>query len=146
FILLTLGVMSVLSGVAALGGEKQQGPLQGLLTFAQGDALRELHVVLAWTMLVIVALHILGVVVSSFSDRENLPAAMIRGRKRAASEQSVSLAGNAAIAMLVVLAGFAAWYFRGYFKTSGDAPYLPFPGPTLAMDPQWQHECGSCHL
>ncbi len=41
FILLTLGALSVLSGVAALGGEKQQGPLQGLLTFAQGDALRD---------------------------------------------------------------------------------------------------------
>jgi cytochrome b len=146
FILLTLGALSVLSGVAALGGEKQQGPLQGLLTFAQGDVLREVHSVLAWTMLAIVALHILGVVVSSFSDRENLPVAMIRGRKRAANEQSVSLAGNAAIAMLLVLAGFAAWYFRGYFKVARDVPYLPFAGPTLAMDPQWQHECGSCHL
>jgi cytochrome b len=147
FILLTLGALSVLSGVAALGGEKQQGPLRGLLTFAQGDALREVHEVLAWTMLVVVATHLLGVVVSSLSDRENLPAAMIRGRKRAAAtEQSVSLAGNAAIAMLVVLAGFAAWYFRGYFKATRDVPYLPFVGPALATDGQWQHECGSCHL
>ncbi|HEX3632499.1 MAG TPA: cytochrome b/b6 domain-containing protein, partial [Casimicrobiaceae bacterium] len=147
FILLTLGALAVLTGVAALGGEKQQGPLQGLLTFAQGDALREVHSVLAWTMLAVVAVHILGVVVSSYSDRENLPVAMIRGRKRAAeSEQSVSLAANAAIAMLVVLVGFAAWYFRGYFKSARDVPYLPFPGPVLAMDAQWQHECGSCHL
>ena len=147
FILLTLGALSVLTGVAALGGEKQQGPLQGLLTFAQGDALREVHEVLAWAMLAVVAMHILGVVVSSLSDRENLPVAMIRGRKRAVeSEQSVSLAANAAIAMLVVLAGFAAWYFRGYFKTARDVPYLPFAGPALAMDAQWQHECGSCHL
>jgi hypothetical protein len=121
--------------------------LQGLLTFAQGDALREMHEVVAWTMLVVVAMHILGVILSSVFDRENLPAAMIRGRKRAAeSEQSVSLAGNAAIAILVVLAGFAAWYFRGYFNTARDVPYLPFVGPALAMDAQWQHECGSCHL
>ena len=146
FILLTLGGLSVLSGVAALGGEKQQGPLQGLLTFTQGDALREVHSVLAWAMLAVVAAHILGVVVSSLSDRENLPAAMIRGRKRASAEQSVSLASNAAIAMLVVVAGFAAWYFRGYLKAARDVPYLPFPGPVLAMDAQWQHECGSCHL
>ena len=147
FILLTLGALSVLTGVATLGGEKQLGPLQGLLTFAQGDALREVHSALAWTMLAVAALHIIGVVVSSYSDRENLPAAMIRGRKRAAeSEQSVSLAANAAIAMVVVLAGFAAWYFRGYVKAAPDAPYLPFPGPALAMDAQWQHECGSCHL
>jgi len=147
FIVLTLGTLSVLSGVAALGGEKQQGPLQGLLTFTQGDALREAHSVLAWTMLAVVALHILGVVVSSFSDRENLPAAMVRGRKRArAGEASVSLASNAAIALLVVLGGFAAWYFRGYFKAGSDVPYLPFVGPALAMDAQWQHECGSCHL
>ena len=109
--------------------------------------MREVHEVLAWAMLAVVAMHILGVVVSSLSDRENLPVAMIRGRKRAVeSEQSVSLAANAAIAMLVVLAGFAAWYFRGYFKTARDVPYLPFAGPALAMDAQWQHECGSCHL
>jgi cytochrome b len=147
FILLTLGALSVLSGVAALGGEKQQGPLRGVLTFAEGDALREVHEVLAWTMLVVVTLHILGVVASSLLERENLPVAMIRGRKRAAeSEQSVSLAANAAIAMLVVSVGFAAWYFRGYFKTARDVPYLPFTGPALAMDAQWQHECGSCHL
>ena len=147
FILLTLGALSVLSGVAALGGDKQQGPLRGVLTFAEGDALREVHEVLAWTMLVVVTLHILGVVASSLLERENLPVAMIRGRKRAAeSEQSVSLAANAAIAMLVVSVGFAAWYFRGYFKTARDVPYLPFTGPALAMDAQWQHECGSCHL
>jgi cytochrome b len=147
FILLALGALSVLSGVAALGGGKQQGPLRGLLTFAQGDALREMHEVLAWTMLAVVAVHILGVVASSLLDRENLPATMIRGRKRAAeNEQSVSVAGNAAIAMLVVLAGFTAWYFRGYFKTARDVPYLPFAGPALALDAQWQHECGSCHL
>ncbi len=147
FIVLTLGALSVLSGVAALGGEKQQGPLQGLLTFAQGDALREVHSVLAWTMLAVVAVHILGVVVGSLSDRENLPAAMIGGRKRApANEQSVSLAGNAAIALLVVLAGFAAWYFRGYLKAAREVPYFPFAGPVLAMDAQWQHECESCHL
>jgi cytochrome b len=147
FVLLTLGALSVLSGVAALGGEKQQGPLRGLLTFAEGDAVREVHEVLAWTMLVVVTMHILGVVVSSLLERENLPAAMIRGRKRAAdSEQSVSLAANAALAMLVVSMGFTAWYFRGYFKTARDVPYLPFTGPALAMDAQWQHECGSCHL
>ena len=147
FILLTLGALSVLTGVAALGGEKQQGPLQGLLTFAQGDALREIHEVLAWTMLAVVAMHLVGVVASSLFERENLPAAMIRGRKRAVeSEQSVSLAANAAIAMLIVSVGFAAWYFRGYFKTARDVPYLPFTGPALAMDAQWQHECGSCHL
>ena len=146
FILLTLGALSVLSGIAALGGEKQQGPLQGLLTFAQGDALHEVHEVLAWMMLAVVAIHILGVVASSLSDRENLPAAMIRGRKRAENEQSVSLAANAAIALLVVLAGFTAWYFRGYLKAARDVPYLPFAGPALAMDAQWQHECGSCHL
>jgi hypothetical protein len=137
-----LGALSVLSSVAR-SAAKAAGTVAGLLTFAQGDAARALCCL---TMLVVVAMHILGVVEQSFGPR-NLPAAMIRGRKRAAdSEQSVSLAGNSAIAMLVVLVGFASWYFRGYFTTARDVPYLPFAGPALAMDAQWQHECGSCHL
>lgn len=147
FALLLLAVLTTLSGIMALGGEKQQGPLRGVLSYAQGDALREAHEVLAWTMLAVVVVHLVGVAVSSFVDAENLAGAMIRGRKRApAGEASVSLAGNAAVALLLGLVAFAAWYFRGYLEASRDDPYRPFVGPVLASDAQWEHECASCHL
>jgi cytochrome b len=147
FALLLLGALTTLTGVMALGGEKQQGPLRGLLTYAQGDTVREAHEVLAWAMLAVVVAHLAGVAVSSVADAENLPGAMLRGRKRApAGTQPVVPAANAAIVLLLILTGFGAWYFRGYLKATGQQPYLPFPGPVLATDAAWQRECGSCHL
>ncbi len=146
YALLTLAAASVISGIAALGGEKQHGPLRGVLSFAQGDTAREIHEVFAWTLLGVVIAHVLGVVLSSIADRENLALAMISGSKRAATlEASVPRAGSVAIAMLVALTAAAAWYFRGYFQQTPGHPNLPFNGPVLAEDPAWQRECGSCH-
>jgi len=49
-----------------------------------GDAAVEaVHEVIAWAMLVLVALHIAGVIVTGRAHDENLVAAMVHGRKRA---------------------------------------------------------------
>lgn len=58
----------------------------GWATYAStnGEAYEDLHEVLATLMLVIVALHILGVAVGSWVHHENLIGAMITGRKHGA--------------------------------------------------------------
>jgi cytochrome b len=50
----------------------------------------ETHDVLAKSLLVLVALHVLGVVATSLAHRENLAASMIHGRKRAADPRDVA--------------------------------------------------------
>jgi cytochrome b len=146
YALLGLGLLTVASGIATLGGQKHHGPLASL-TFAQGDVLHEIHQISAWTMLVVILLHLLGVALSSFADRENLALGMVTGRKLAPPDvPPVPRARGVGIAMLVVLLAAAAGYFRGYTSSTPEHPYAPFTGPTLAMDATWNDECGSCHL
>lgn len=49
-----------------------------------GEAAEELHQVIAWVLLAMVALHVLAVIVMSMLERENLVRAMVTGDKPAA--------------------------------------------------------------
>ena len=66
----------VAPALADAGGDRASGKIGG-------DALEEVHEVLANLMLLLIALHIAGVIVTSRRHHENLPRAMITGRKRA---------------------------------------------------------------
>lgn len=52
--------------------------------------LEDVHEALSVSLLVLIAMHVAGVVVTSFAHRENLASAMIHGRKRAAEEGDVA--------------------------------------------------------
>ena len=151
YALLTLAAGAVISGIAALSGGKQHGPLRSVLSFAQGDTARAIHEVLAWAMLAVVVAHLLGVVASSVADRQNLALSMLSGHKHAPEGlDSVPRHAGVAAAMLIALAASAFFYFRGYLQATAERPYLPFSraadAPALASDPAWERECGSCHL
>ncbi len=53
------------------------------------ERLEEVHYVCAVTLLVLVALHVVGVIVMSVKHRENLAGAMIHGNKRAAGQGDI---------------------------------------------------------
>ncbi|MBY0235180.1 MAG: cytochrome b/b6 domain-containing protein [Burkholderiaceae bacterium] len=78
-----------------------------------GEWLEETHELLANGLLAVIGLHVLGVLVSSWLHRENLPRAMITGRKQAAPEQGIrrSWAPLAALILVAVL-GFWAWQWQ----------------------------------
>jgi cytochrome b len=85
----------------------------GVLLFQDigGDVMEELHEVLSFAMLAVVALHLAGVVVSSILHRENLVRAMITGSKEAAPEEAEKRShGWLGVIMLVVMVTFWAGY------------------------------------
>jgi cytochrome b len=50
-----------------------------------GELFEALHEGLAWGLLALIALHLVGVLVSSLAERQNLALSMLTGRKRGAS-------------------------------------------------------------
>ncbi|HEY5720257.1 MAG TPA: cytochrome b/b6 domain-containing protein [Gammaproteobacteria bacterium] len=82
--LLLLGLLVVCaSGVALDGAENFAGPLQELRLFRWTGPIEEIHELASDAVTALVALHLLGVVVSSWLHGENLLLAMLTGRKRA---------------------------------------------------------------
>jgi cytochrome b len=72
-----LGALAVVALLAVTGVTVWTGAFGG-------EAAEELHEVIAWVLLALVALHVAAVVIMSLLERENLVRAMVTGRKPAA--------------------------------------------------------------
>ncbi len=81
-LLLAFLAATVLTGLLVYGGEQQAGPLAGMLSKDTGEAIEEVHDVVANITLALVIAHLAAVALASFVHRENLVGAMITGYKR----------------------------------------------------------------
>lgn len=95
FALLALGIAAGVSGVM-------------LFQDIGGEALEELHELVSYGMLAIVALHVTGVLVSSVMHRENLVRAMITGYKAARPNEGINRA-HAWLGVIMIVAVVAFW-------------------------------------
>lgn len=93
-LLLALAVTCA-SGLLAQGADEHEGPLAGWFTTpattsagdekaeeSGGEIYEEIHELTANLTVALIVLHVLGVIASSIVHRENLPLAMLSGRKR----------------------------------------------------------------
>ena len=76
-----------------------------------GEWLSELHDIAANSMLLVVAIHIAGVLVTSRLHRENLARAMVTGQKNGAPADGIRRT-RAALAVLLVLAVLGYWWLQ----------------------------------
>ncbi len=73
----------IIALLATLGGTALTGYLMTTEPFWGAKWVQEVHEFLASALLGLIAVHVLGVVVTSLTHRENLLIAMITGRKNA---------------------------------------------------------------
>jgi cytochrome b len=81
-LLLVLLAATVVTGLVVYGGDQQAGPFAGFFTKDTGEAVEEVHEVLANITLAFIIAHVAAVVFASFAHRENLVGAMLTGYKR----------------------------------------------------------------
>jgi cytochrome b len=109
---MVVAFVAVLLALAATGalvraGPEFEGPLTGILTRRGAKDLEEVHEALAGVLVGLVVAHVLGVLVSSVLERQNLVLGMITGWKRGPArpglakprEHLLPLAGAAAVAL-----------------------------------------------
>lgn len=141
--LLATLLLIVASGALVLGGVLKAGPLAPFVSYASGRSAKEVHELLAFALLALVALHVAGVVVESLRTRENLVAAMLRGWKTRRAEAHAAPASRARPVLAAILT--TAMLFAGTFGVF-HLSRLPAPGvPAQPLEQVYAKECGSCH-
>jgi len=94
YLLVLLGIGTVISGVA---------------TYLEigGDFSEETHDILSYSMLCMVAIHLMGVVVSSVLHKENLARSMVTGYKQGESDEAIESAKVSYAVLPIILATLA---------------------------------------
>jgi len=147
FFLLFIGFLISITGLLVFSGEEGHGPLVGIVPFEVGVLSHGVHEVLAWSMLVLVSLHIFGVIVESSLHKENLLIAMINGYKKTSRiAQQVKFRTSLGISIFVVAVGFTYYSFQGYVGATDIDPYMPYKGPNLVQSNDWNEACSDCHM
>jgi len=143
YALLAALILLIISGVMALGGAVKQGPLAFALSFATGRTAREIHELLAFGLLAMIAAHWAGVAFESWRLRENLVRAMFTGRKSEGAVRSQPPASARPAEAAAIVFGIAAIAVPGVIALS----QLPARGvPATPLHPVYVKECGDCHF
>ncbi len=148
-VVLLLGLVLALcvTGLIVLGGEEGFGPLAGLFTIEQGDAVHQWHKVFAWIGLTVVLVHLSGVVLMGWLQRESLVVGMVTGDMEGGlAEAEPNNATRVSQVMGALMVVYSVVWFFPYLLSSEEDPYLPFVDTTLVQNQEWHDNCDSCHV
>ncbi|HKM61312.1 MAG TPA: cytochrome b/b6 domain-containing protein [Acidisphaera sp.] len=144
FALLLVLTAIVLTGAITLGGMLKQGPLRAVLSFAAGRTSLQVHKLLGFLLLAMIAGHLAGVVFESLRERENLARAMLTGRKRWGDVVGPRRPAHAVPALAVAIAVAGGLGGAAGIAALAALPARGVPPPTV--DPVYAEQCGGCHL
>lgn len=130
-----------LTGVVVALGPEWSGPLA--LAKGSAHAVKEVHEVAAWTLVVLIGLHVAGVVTSSILEKQNLLLGMVTGFKDAPATTQVEppalLPRPAGFVMACLVGGavvFAVWRLLPVSKVEAATPILAgYEQTARAADP-----------
>lgn len=98
-----------------------------------GESIEELHKLLAWALLAVVALHLAGVAWHTIRHRENISLTMLTGRKLGKQEDSISSAHPLWGGVFLLISGiWIAALFAGHNASTATVK-LPVLGVTLQL-------------
>ena len=118
--------LAVFVGIAGLG-------VTGFLAARGSEAAEEVHELLAWSVIGLVALHVAGVLLHVARRRENLVATMITGRRAGAEVDGIpSARAGVASVFLVLAVAFGALLLSG-LDVRQRRLALPLIGTPLAL-------------
>lgn len=100
----------------------------------QGDeSIKDIHEILAWAMVGVVVVHVLGVAFHTIRHRENISASMIHGRKQAESSEGIASARPiVAILFLAIAGSWSVGLVRNY-NPATQTTVLPLLGTSLQL-------------
>jgi cytochrome b len=139
-LLLAFELAVTLTGIAAIAGMHEMGPLAGHVGHAPADLAMTMHSLLAWWMLGAIGIHVLGAIATSILHRENLVASMLHGMKGGVAPGTASAAPHRALAAVLLAGSVAA--AGGYLWHAGREPATAQSDIPAA----WRAECESCHI
>lgn len=125
--LLTLGLLSVVSGVATLLG---------------GHAYKEIHEFFSNAMLILVGFHVAGVAFSSYVHHENLARAMVVGYKEGQPDEGISSGHGVAGVVLVVLLLAVVGVILANYDAQRNVLTVPLTGQEVKMTHAHEGEQG----
>ena len=143
FALLAVLAAIVVSGAILLGGAFKQGPFKSLITFATAWPAREIHELLAYGILALVAGHLGGVIFESRRSGENLAASMVTGRKRNGFAHALLRTQPKTLLALVATLLIGGGAVGGVYALSLKPPYGV---PAFTANQAWAKECSACHI
>ncbi len=139
-LLSTLSALAV-SGLLVLGGVKNLGPFAALVNFRTGELATIVHSVLSWSIIALIAFHLLGVFLETRVFHHPLLKAMITGRKPVEPEQADAGGTHARRGVLV-------FTLSSLFALAIAAPWAlkpPSGWHAIATPSTYRSECGDCH-
>ena len=105
----------------------------GFMLGTGNESVKEIHELLSYSMLGVVAVHILGVIIHSVRHRENITASMIHGHKVAEASDAISSARPLIAATFLLIAGLWALGLVRNYNPATQTTTLPLLGTVLQL-------------